>query len=114
MVTVSGGLHLLQREFSDIPQLHWPVVLKSLESDVGALPIWNVTVTPCCLVSVEGPATVDAVATREVTKTESRLAARCAAIASVGASVIPFRGHPDARAGLAALGVFSRYWPASS
>jgi hypothetical protein len=60
---------------------------------------------------------VDTVATREVTKTDSRLAARCAAIASLGAAVIHFAVAPmhwrdwwPSGVFFAALAVFQMLW----
>lgn len=71
----------------------------------------------CCSCRLGCRATVDVVATRELTKTDSRLAARCAAIASLGAAVIHFAVTPmhwrdwlSLGACFAALAVFQLLW----
>ena len=71
----------------------------------------------CCSCLLSRCATVDVVATREVTKTDSRLAARCAAIASLGAAVIHFAVIPmhwrdwlPSGYFFAALAVFQLLW----
>jgi hypothetical protein len=79
--------------------------------------IWDATVMRCCSCLLSRCATVDVVATREVTKTDSRLAARCAAIASLGAAVIHFAVIPmhwrdwlPSGYFFAALAVFQLLW----
>jgi len=49
---------------------------------------WNRTVTDCCSHYLDCSATVVLVALNDLKKTDSRLAARCAAIASLGAGAI--------------------------
>lgn len=55
---------------------------------------WDVTVIRCGSSRFVPYVTVDAVVPRDVTKTDSRLAARCAAVASLGAAVIHFTVTP--------------------
>jgi hypothetical protein len=56
--------------------------------------IWHLTVMRCCSRRTGRCVTVDAVGTKDVRKTDSRLAARCAAVASIGAAVIHFAVAP--------------------
>lgn len=75
-----------------------------LRVGIGALRIWDVTVTCCCSCSFSWRVRVDAMAARETTKTDSRLAARCAAVASLGAAVIHVAVAPMHWQGLVAVG----------
>lgn len=58
------------------------------------LPIWHLNVMRRCSYRAGRCVTVDAVGTNDVRKTDNRLAARCAAVASIGAAVIHFAVAP--------------------
>lgn len=83
----------------------------------GALRTWDLTVTACCSSRQRRAATVDDMAIADARKTDSRLAARCAAIASLGAAVIhfavtPMHGREWLPSGVffAALAAFQLLW----
>ena len=56
--------------------------------------IWHPTVTPCCSRRSAERVRVDPVAANGWNKTVCRLAARCAAVVSIGAAVIHFGVAP--------------------
>lgn len=79
--------------------------------------IWHPTVTTCCSSRTANRVSVEAMAAHRVTKTDARLAARCAAVASVGAAVVhvavaPAHGQAWLLSGVffAALAIFQLWW----
>lgn len=84
---------------------------------IAALQIRDPTVTDCCSFPAACPVSVEVMVASAVTKTDSRLGARCAAIASLGAAVIHvavipmhWRDWMLSGAFFAALAVFQLLW----